>query len=274
MYESVPELSGLLNFHTWLDVNLLPMAIVSLILVVGGYFLFHTQKKLDISKETFENDYRKLGPMTTPEKWSAAILVASFLMFILGGFDFHSIPDQAIVLGATFLLALAGVLVTSDVATAVNWDNVIFIGMGMGLSAVFAAVGLSEWFSDMLMPLLRPLAASPWLFVFGIVLFLFAWRFFDIAIMIPTMAILIPILPVIGAEFGISPLVWVTIFVMAANSFFLSYTNVFVMFGQSVVGDKGWSQKQINKYGLLYGIACLIALAVAIPYWMSQGLFG
>jgi TRAP-type C4-dicarboxylate transport system permease large subunit len=91
--------------------------------------------------------------------------------------------------------------------------------------------------------------------------------------MIPTMAILVPVLPVIGRELGIDPLVWVTIFVMVANSFFLSYTNVFVMFGQSVVGDKGWSQKQINKYGLLYGVACLVALAVAIPYWQSLGLF-
>jgi hypothetical protein len=61
---------------------------------------------------------------------------------------------------------------------------------------------------------------------------------------------------------------------MTANSFILSYTNVFVLVGQSVVGEKGWTQGQINKYGLLYVVACLIALAVAIPYWMSIGYFG
>lgn len=274
LYETVPELSGVVTFNSWAKVALLPLGIVAILLIVGGYFLFKPQKKLDITKETFVEDYKKLGAMTAPEKWSAIILTLSFVMFLTSGFGLHTLPDQAIVLGATFLLAVTGVLQANDVGTGVNWDNVIFIGTAMSLSAVFAGVGLSEWISSILVPLLEPISGNTWVFVYSIVLVMFVWRFFDIAILIPTMAILVPTLPMIGQEFGIDPLVWVPIFVMVANSFFLSYTNVFVMVGQSVVGEKGWTQKQINKYGILYGVACLIALAIAIPYWTSLGLFG
>jgi len=273
-FESVPELSGLLTFNTWIEAALLPMAIVSSLLLVGGYFLFKPKAKLGITKEKFAEDYRELGPMTAGEKWSAGILTLSFILFPLGGFGLHPIPDQAIVLGATFLLAVAGVIDGKDISSGVNWDNVVFIGTALGLSAIFASVGLSAWISSLLIPLIAPIAGNPWIFVFSVVLILFVWRFFDIAVMIPTMAILIPILPTISQEFGINPLVWVTIFLMASNTFFLGYTNIFVMFGQSILGEKGWSQGQLNRYGLLYGGACLVALLVAIPYWTALGYFG
>ncbi|MDR0810453.1 MAG: anion permease [Gemmobacter sp.] len=273
MYESVPHLRGVVTFNSWAQVTLLPMAVVTAIMLIGGYLLFKPQTVLKMSRETFVVDYDKLGPMASQEKWSAIILILSFALFLTGGFGWHSIPDAAIVLSATFLLAAGGVINQTDVSIGVNWDNVIFIGTAMSLGTIFASVGLSDWISSLMIPLLRPISGNPWLFVYSVTILLFLWRFFDVAVLIPTKAILIPTLPLIGESFNIDPLVWVPIFVMAGNSFFLSYTNIFVMVGQSTVGEKGWTQGQINKYGLLYGAACLISLIVAIPYWQSLGMF-
>jgi hypothetical protein len=48
---------------------------------------------------------------------------------------------------------------------------------------------------------------------------------------------------------------------------------MFALIGESILGDQGWTPKQISKYGLVYLAACIIALLVAVPYWNSLGLF-
>ncbi|MCL2865114.1 MAG: SLC13 family permease [Lachnospiraceae bacterium] len=273
MYDAVPELRGLITFASWSQVNFLPVAVVTVVVIGGGYLFFRPKHKLAITKEAFVKEYQSLGVMSRHEKLAAVIMFLSFVMFLFGGFGWHQVPDPAIVLVAAFCLAVTGVLKQADLATGVNWDNVIFMGTAMGLSGVFAEVGLSAWISSILIPLLRPISGNPWLFVYAVMIILFVWRFFDIAVLVPTKAILVPTLPLIGQEFGIHPLVWVPIFVLVGNSFFLSYTSGFVLAGQSVVKEKGWTQRQINTYGIFYGIACLIALAVSIPYWSSLGFF-
>jgi hypothetical protein len=110
--------------------------------------------------------------------------------------------------------------------------------------------------------------------MFGIMAFMFLWRFFDVALFIPTIAILVPILPAIQEAYKISPLVWLAIFVMAANSFIMAYQNMWAMMSRSIAGERAWDNKHLSLYGALYIVACMIALVVAIPVWMNAGLFG
>jgi len=48
---------------------------------------------------------------------------------------------------------------------------------------------------------------------------------------------------------------------------------MFALVGEAIIGDKGWTPKQISMYGLVYLVACIIALLVAVPYWNGLGLF-
>lgn len=144
-----------------------------------------------------------------------------FILFATS--QFHHIPDAAVCLGGLFALTAAGVIKTQDLGSGISWDLVIFVGVAMSLGAVFADAGVSQWLSSVLVPLLAPISGNAWVFVFAVIFFLFIWRFIDIAVLIPTMAILVPIIPKIAASYGINPLVWITIFVMAGNCFFLSY---------------------------------------------------
>ena len=272
MYESVPELKGVITFNSWAMVNLLPALLLTVLVVAGGYFIFKPKSRLNLSKETFKDKYKALGGTSLEEKRAVVILVLSFLLFLTGGFGLHQLPGPAIMLGAVFLLALTGVIKQADVSVGVNWDIVVFMGAAMGLIGIFAEIGVANWMAGILIPVLTPISGSPWLFVYGVVLVLFVWRFFDIATLVPTKAILIPALPLISQELGINPLIWVPIFVMVGNSFFLSYTNGFVLVGQSIVGERGWTNQQVNRFGLVYGVACLVAIALSIPYWIMMGI--
>ena len=270
LYNSVPSLNGIITFDTWIITSFLPIEITTLLLIIGGYLVFKPKGLVEVP-QSFTEEYNKLGPLSNPEKFSTFILLTCFCMFLTS--KIHGIPDAAIVLIGLFLLSATGVIKASDISPGINWDLVIFIGVSLGLGAVFNHVGLSEWLGSVLIPILKPLAVNPWLFVFGIVIFLFTWRFLDVAILMPTMAILVPAIPTISDTFGVSPLIWPTIFVMVGNSFFLSYTNMFALVAESIAGEKGWKPLQLSRYGLLYFLACMLSLTITIPYWISIGMF-
>lgn len=271
MFGSVPDLKDVVTFGSWSQTMLLPAELLSALLIVGGYFALKPDQPITLAKEYFTEEYRKLGSFSKDEIYSIIILTACFVMFVTG--RIHKIPDPATCLGGLFLLTLAGVLKASDISPGISWDLVMFIGIASGFGAVFAETGVSKWLVGVLVPLIKPLTASPWLFCYSLLLAFFALRFFDVAVFIPTMAVLVPIIPEIAKNFGINPMVWVCLFVMAANCFLMSYTNMFALVAESIAKDRSWTPAQFTRYGIVYCVACLITLAVAIPYWTSIGMF-
>ncbi|HPU35691.1 MAG TPA: anion permease, partial [Bacillota bacterium] len=226
---------------------------------------------LAVEKEYFKEEYRKLGAFSRDEIVSAVILVICFLMFFTN--RIHGIPDGATVLGGLFLLTLAGVIKGPEISSGISWDLILFIGVAMSISGVFAATEVTKWLVSVLVPVIAPLTSSPWTFAYSIMILFFILRFFDVAVFVPTMAVFIPVLPEIASHFSISPLAWVPLFVMATNCFFLNYTNMFAMVAESIAKERSWTPGQMSLYGIVYGLACLVTLAIAVPYWISLGLF-
>ena len=272
MFESVPELQGILTFNAWAMVNLLPALLITILVIVGGYIVFRPKGKVNLSRELFVEKYEEIGKATNHEKKTTIVLVICFILFLTGGFGLHPFPVPAIVMGGAFVLAITGVVKPADLGVGVNWDTVILIGSSIGLIMVFGEMGIADWIGGMLIPLIAPISDSPWLLIYTITILFFLWKFIDIATLVLTKAVLIPTLPLISQELGINPLIWVPMFLMAGNSFFLIYTNPFVLLGKAVVGDKGWNSKQLNTFGLIYGVACLIVIAICIPYWIAVGV--
>jgi anion transporter len=271
MVNAVPQTQGLVTFDSWFSVLFLPMVLTTVLLIVGGLILL--KPKEELSKDAI--DAIKNLPKTKMgrnEILAGVILVAVFIMFVTN--RFHGIPDAALCLAAVFAFFLFGILETKDFNAGVNWDLIVFIAMALSLQSIFNETGISEWLAGIVVPTVAPIASNPWLFMFGIMAFMFLWRFFDVALFIPTIAILVPILPAIQEAYKISPLVWLAIFVMAANSFIMAYQNMWAMMSRSIAGERAWDNKHLSLYGALYIVACMLALVVSIPVWMNAGLFG
>lgn len=271
MYEAVPELQGLMNFSSYLQVMLIPALILTVLLIVGGFFALKPDQPITLKKEYFQEAYKTLGAWSKEEVISALILVICFLMFFTN--KIHGIPDGATVLAGLFLLTLFGVIKGTEIGSGISWDLVIFIGVAMSFGAVFGATGVSKWLVGVLVPVIAPLTSSPWVFCYSIMILFFILRFFDVAVFVPTFAIFVPILPEIASNFGVNPLVWLGLFIMGANCFFLSYTNMFALVSEALAKERSWTSGQLSTYGLVYGVACLITLAIAVPYWISIGMF-
>ena len=271
MINSVPETQGLVMFGNWFSTLFIPVAITTILLIAGSLLLLKPKEKL--SKDAID-DIRKQSALklSRREIIAGAILAAVFIMFLTN--RFHGISDAAVCLAAVFMLFLSGVLETKDINTGVNWDLIIFIAIALSFSAIFTETGISKWLAGIVVPALAPIAGNPFLFMYCVMVFVFLWRFFDVALFIPTIAILVPVLPSIQEAYGISPLVWLFVFVMAGNSFVMAYQNMWAMMSRSIAGERAFTNKHLGVYGVIYFAASFIALLVAIPMWISAGLFG
>ena len=270
-FASIPEL-GEIDSVSWARVTLLPISLITILTVLGGYIVLKPSEKLNISKDVFVEEYRNLGPMSRHEKITGIVLVACFLLFATN--SIHRIPDPAVGLFGLFVLTAAGIIVSKDLGSGINWDLILFNGAAFGMGSVFAVTGLSSWMSSVLIEAIAPIAGNPWVFVFTILPLMFLWRFVDIAIFVPTMAIVTAVSPEIFLHYNINPLVWIPLLCIARNSFFLSYTSTFVLTAEANMGGKGWTAEHLAKYGTAYFIASMISMLVAVPYWISIGMFG
>jgi len=271
MYNAIPELDGIVTFSSWFDVAFIPFMISTVLLAILGFFLLNPKESIpkDVIDVIRSQSSTKISRR---EGFAAVILSMVFIMFLTS--EMHGMPDVAVCLAAVFAFFLFGVLESKDFNIGVNWDLVIFIGSAISLSAIFTETDISSWLSGIVVPALAPIAVSPWLFAYCTLIFMFAWRFFDVAILIPTTAIMVPILPAIYEAYQIHPLVWITLLAMPLNTFFRPFQNMWAVMSVSIAGDRIWVDKHLTMYGTLYFITCLIALAVAVPMWVNAGLFG
>jgi len=261
----------IVTFSNWLEVLLVPVIIATILLVAGGLVFLKPEEKL--SKEAIEAvKSQTMEKMDKNEVISAIILIAVFALSLTS--NLHGLSTAIICIAAMLCFFLFGVLETKDFNAAANWNLVIFIAMAFSLGPIFNITGISEWLSGIVVPALAPIAGNPWLFVFVVTTFFFIWSLVDVAMFLPTISIMAPILPKIQEAYQISPMVWIAIFILAGNAFFLAYQNMWAVMSRSIAEDRAWTNNHQGKYGLLYFAACLLALIVAIPMWISAGLFG
>ncbi|MCL2357440.1 MAG: SLC13 family permease [Defluviitaleaceae bacterium] len=260
-----------ITFGDWLDVLLVPVIIATVFLVVGGFLLLKPEEKLSADAI---NAVKKLPPekMTKNEIISAVILLLVFALSLTH--SFHGLSTAIICIAAMICFFVFGVLETKDFNAAANWDLVIFIAMAFSLGPIFSATGISDWLSGIVVPAIAPIAGNPWVFVIIVATFFFLWSLVDVAMFLPTISIAAPILPAIQEMYGINPIVWVAIFILAGNAFFMAYQNMWAVMSRSIAGERAWTTKHQSIYGLIYFAGCLVALLVAIPMWMNAGLFG
>jgi len=271
MINALPESQELVTFNSWVGVMLLPVLLTTVFLIAGSLLIMKPKDKLSQDAiDAIRN--QTLEKMNRHEIITGITLIAVFIMFVTN--RFHGLPDAAVCLGAIFIFFLSGVLEAKDFNTGVNWDLIVFIGMALSLGAIFTETGISAWLAGIIVPALAPIAVNPFAFMLSIMIIMFVWRFADVAFFIPTIAIMVPILPEIQETYGISPLVWVAIFIMAGSSFFMAYQNPWAMMSKSMSGERAFSSKHLSIYGIIYFAACMLALIASVPMWVNAGLFG
>ena len=271
MYSKVEAIKGMCANGPWMKVMMLPMFLLTGLIIAGVYFALKPGKLTALSRDAFVKEYEKLGPWTKQQKASTIILVITFLMFLTE--KLHGLDNVTVCLGAFFMLFALQILEPVDLQHGVAWNLILFLGCILAMPAIFGNpdIGISTWIRDMVNPMLKTLDGNPWEFVYFVPIVLFAWRFFDIAWMIPTMALLISMLPTIQTEFGIHPLVTSSLMIMAGNFTFLHYMQPFALMGSALAKERTWTPNQLLRFGVVYLFSCFITLMVSMLYCKATG---
>ncbi|MGL4606249.1 MAG: SLC13 family permease [Eubacteriaceae bacterium] len=264
------EMQAMITPDLWLKTMALPWIFITIVFLVGLFFVLRPKEKLGVTKKEMGELYKNLGQITSEERLTLIVLTGVFIL--LGTQGWHKIPSDITMLAGMFFLMFFKIIGVSEIGTGVNWDIIIFIGSIMGLSGVFAEAGIVEWISSGISPLTSVLAVNPLFFVLGLMILFSLLRFMDISWGYSTVALLATATPMLLNVYGINPIISLFVFAAGGGVFFLGYQQPWVALTESVIKDNGWHVKHMQKAGIIYFSAVLLAIIVFIPYWQWIGV--
>jgi sodium-dependent dicarboxylate transporter 2/3/5 len=153
------EFTGIeITFMEWIKYAM-PMAIVTVPAAVGVvYLVFRPDPSYQLPKLD-----KAVGPWSAQEKWTLAIIAASFILWLTK--EFHGLHYSVTGMLGVTALVVAGILKWDDVHENLEWGTALFIfGGGISLGLAMGSTGAATYFANLFFPLVE---GHGWLFLFA-----------------------------------------------------------------------------------------------------------
>ncbi|MBM7867393.1 cyclic nucleotide-binding domain-containing protein [Heliobacterium gestii] len=257
-----------ISYQTWL-IDAAPLGLTFFILSFAAILLLFPHKEpLQIQPEMIDAQLTVLGPLTREEK--VCLLATSFSLIGFLTQTWHQI-DSAWVALTSFLILYAGsVLNDKSIRSGIDWGFLITFGSMLGFGNAMKDTGLTDTLSHMLQPLLAMVMGNQIAFLFAVALYIYLLRF----VLPITPALLVGMLtvtPLCGAM-HIHPIVVGLILLLTSNAWVLPNQNAMYFSMLDGTDDRLFKHEQTRVLSMLYGLICLIAIGVSVPYWEMVGL--
>lgn len=207
--------------------------------------------------------------MTRHEKQMCVIIVATVALWIAE--PLHHVPAHIVALAAFAVTVACGILGRDGFRNDISWEALVFVGIAMGLSNVFATAGIQDWIVAAAGPAFEAVAGNPYLFVVGAAAITLVLRFVIVSEMAYLNIVMVFLVPLcVGA--GINP--WVVGFAMYAviTPWFALYQSATYLAAFYSVDGKMVRHADMAKYCVLYTLICIAGLVASVPYWQWMGL--
>lgn len=162
------------NFFCYFAVGMLPAAdqakfgwiqwllasLPWLIVVMAGMLfcvLFLYKPKVETSvmtKEHVAKELESMGPIGGKEKFTIAVLLIAVLLWATE--NIHGISGNLVALSGMLILLVSNIITVPDFKAGIPWDMLLMIGALMGLGSVFDAVGINQFVSTLVTPMVLP----------------------------------------------------------------------------------------------------------------------
>jgi CRP-like cAMP-binding protein/di/tricarboxylate transporter len=247
----------------------LPACLILFVLTMGFVLArYRPEWPDDLPEATLALQGRVLGPLSRDE-WSVLIILGLLLL----GFStqsLHGIAPAWVAVGAVAVLFLVRALDDAALRDGVNIGFLLYVGVILSFTGVFAHVGLDAWLEQRLTGLSGVIAGRPL-----ICLLLVAGMAAVISITLrpsPIVLLLAASLIPTAAAAGVNP--WIVMFTaMLANNLWLyPQQNVLYQAAYFATGERSFSHEQARPLAFAYPAFVLLALVASIPYWRWLGL--
>jgi solute carrier family 13 (sodium-dependent dicarboxylate transporter), member 2/3/5 len=149
-----------IGFAQWMGVGL-PLVVVTLpltwLLLTRVAFPIRI-REISGGREAIDEAYRKLGPMSGPERWVAVVFLSAALLWIVRPLLERWIPgltDTGIAITAAVVLfaiptdrQLSGFVMNWETAEKLPWGVLLLFGGGLALAEAVTASGLAVWIAS------------------------------------------------------------------------------------------------------------------------------
>lgn len=243
-----------------------------LIIVLTGTFLsiqvfFSPESDCALNPEYIRREYEKLGKMRGPERISAALLAAAFFFWVLE--SALGISAAVTALGVAALCFASGILESGDLATAVPWGLVIFLGCVLNIGNVFTGTGIDIWLQKILASVFSHMG-HPLAFILAVALIVIALRLILVS-QTATISIMLAVLAPVADSFGMSPFVIGFVTLALQGSWFSSYQNS--VFTAAISCMRGSVvHRQTVLACVIFELLSLAGCLLSIPIWQAGGL--
>ncbi len=264
------EIKPLVNFGVWLEYMAVPWIITTVLFVAGLYVAMKPKEPLSIPRDAFIKQYEALGKITRQEIITAVILLAALALFATE--KYHGVSTPAVALFALLGLMLFRVVNFPEISSGVNWDIIYFFGAAISLSSILVKAGITDWMRPIIEPGILGLADQPLTLLMVIVFGMWLIRFLDVPWGFSTIALTAPLFIPLYNVHGLHPALISVAVIAAGNSFFMAYTQPFIMIGDAMTKGRGWSPGHVSMGGGIYAVAVLAGILLASFYWKAMGL--
>lgn len=256
-----------INWTSWM-VAMLPWLAI---LLVSFFFIIRIRSPKSegglMTAEYVKQEYAKLGAFSKQERIASVLLGGAVLLWVLE--SALSINAAVTAMAAAFLCFALGILDQKDLATAVPWGLIIFLGGVLNLGSILARVGLDVWIQSLLSPLFSGIS-NPFVLVFIVAITVIVLRLVMVSQAATVILMMAIVAPVIGNS-GLTPFAVGIVILVVEQCWFLSFQNV--VFTPALSGMQGTvKHNDTVMYCVLFEIVSIVALFACIPYWKLLGI--
>lgn len=262
-----PEMKPLATFEAWFSIMSVPWFIAGILFVGLVYVLLKPKTPLAVAKESFHEAYRALGRISTREVVTAIILTGALVLFATE--RYHHIPTAACAMMAVLALVLSEIITAEDIGKGANWDVIIFFGAVVSLSDIFAHSGISAWIRPFIEPGILSFARTPLMFLIVVTVGLWIIRFVDVPWGFSTIALTSPLFIPLFEDYGLHPVLVSVAAIAGGNSFFMAYTQPFIMVSDAITAQRAWGSRHVAIAGGLYAVSIIAAMLLSSFYWKA-----
>jgi DASS family divalent anion:Na+ symporter len=221
---------------------------------------------------TFPRDYiermiAELGPLKKEEKLTAAVMLLCLALWITE--PFTGIDAAVTALLAAVALCFVGVLHEKKLLEEMQWGLLIFVGAVLGMSNVFALLGINEWLINLLRPVVSA-TGNPFLLFLAVAVLTVLVRGVIVS-MSASLVLFMAILSPVVEPLGINPFVIGIVVYTSVQIFFLKYQNISFLPALGQAADTVRHRDTV-KMSAAYFIVSSVGIVLSIPYWRFLGL--
>ncbi|MGE5449891.1 MAG: SLC13 family permease [Methanomassiliicoccales archaeon] len=209
------------------------------------------------------------GPLSRNEKITMLVMGITFLLWATE--PWHHLSAVMVALLSLSLLISLDILPRDGFRASIPWDSLVFIGIILNLSLVFAQLGINAWLVSIFYPLIAHFAANIYLFIIVLALITYLVRMIIVSEMAYISIFMVFLMP-LAHQAGINPWIVGAIVYCSVNPWIVPYQNAILYTAHYASGGDVVKLNQVSRLSLTYMVGSIVALLVSVPFWHLLGI--